>query len=135
MATEEIRYISYVEAVLLHIELMRLLGESRCGVFDRALVESTLARPKQAAEYEGADLLRQASTLCYGLIRNHPWVGGNKRTATALLDEFLYRNGVDLTADTDELIEMVLAVEADRWQVGEVDSWLRRHAVPAVSVD
>ena len=129
MATEEIRHISYVEAVLLHIELMRLLSESRCGVFDRALVESALARPKQAAEYEGADLLRQAATLCYGLIKNHPWVGGNKRTATALLDEFLYRNGVDLTADTDELIEMVLAVEADRWQVGEIDSWLRRHVV------
>ena len=132
MATEEILYISYVEAVLLHIELMRLLSESRCGVFDRALVESALARPSQAAEYEGADLLRQAATLCYGLIKNHPWVGGNKRTATALLDEFLYRNGVDLTADTDELIEMVLAVEADRWQVEEIDSWLRRHAVPSV---
>lgn len=127
MATEEIRYISYVEAVLLHIELMRLLGETRYGVFDRALVESSLARPIQGAEYEGADLLRQAATLCYGLIKNHPWVGGNKRTATALLDEFLYRNGTDLTADTDELIEMVLATEADRWQVEEIDSWLRRH--------
>lgn len=92
-----------------------------------ALVESSLARPKQAAEYEGADLLRQAATLCYGLIKNHPWVGGNKRTATALLDEFLYRNGMDLTVDTDELIEMVLAIEADRWQVAEIDSWLRRH--------
>ena len=127
MATEEIPYISYVEAVLLHIELMRLLGETRYGVFDRALVESSLARPKQAAEYEDADPLRQAATLCYGLIKNHPWVGGNKRTATALLDEFLYRNGIDLTANTNELIEMVLAIEADRWQVEEIDSWLRGH--------
>jgi death on curing protein len=127
LATEEIRYISYVEAVLLHIELMRLLGETRYGVFDRALVESSLARPKQAAEYEDADLLRQAATLCYGLIKNHPWVGGNKRTATALLDEFLYRNGIDLTANTNELTEMVLAIEADRWKVEEIDSWLRGH--------
>jgi len=127
LATEEIPYISYVEAVLLHIELMRLLGETRYGVFDRALVESSLARPKQAAEYEDADPLRQAATLCYGLIKNHPWVGGNKRTATALLDEFLYRNGIDLTANTNELIEMVLAIEADRWQVEEIDSWLRGH--------
>lgn len=47
MATEEVIYVSYVEAVLLHIELMRLLGEIRYGVFDRALVESALARPKQ----------------------------------------------------------------------------------------
>ena len=109
---------------------MRLLGETRYGVFDRALVESSLARPKQAAEYEDADVLRQAATLCYGLIKNHPWVGGNKRTATALLDEFLHRNGIELTADTDELVGMVLAIEADRWQVEEIDSWLRRHVTP-----
>jgi death-on-curing protein len=127
LATEEIRYISYVEAVLLHIELMRLLDESHYGVYDRALVESALARPKHAAEYDGADLLGQAATLCYGLIKNHPWVGGNKRTATALVNEFLYRNDVDLTANTDEIIEMVLAVEGDRWQVQEIDSGLRRN--------
>jgi death-on-curing protein len=62
-----------------------------------------------------------------GLIKNHPWVGGNKRTATALVNEFLYRNDVDLTANTDEIIEMVLAVEGDRWQVQEIDSGLRRN--------
>ena len=127
MATEETSYVSYLEAVLLHIELLRLLGETRYGVFDRSLVESALARPKQAAEYEGADLIRQAATLCFGLIKNHPWVGGNKRTAAALLDEFLDRNGVDLISDPAELIEMVLAVEAGRWQIAEIDSWLRRN--------
>jgi len=107
--------------------LLRLLGETRYGVFDRSLVESALARPKQAAEYEGADLIRQAATLCFGLIKNHPWVGGNKRTATALLDEFLGRNGVDLTSHPAELIEMVLEVEAGRWQIAEIDAWLRRN--------
>ena len=123
MATEETSYVSYLEAVLLHIGLLRLLGETRYGVFDRSLVESALARPKQTAEYEGADLMRQAATLCFGLIKNHLWVGGNKRTATALLDEFLDRNGVDLTSDPAELIEMVLEVEAGRWQIAEIDAW------------
>ena len=132
MATEEIRYISYVEAVLLHIELLRLLGETRYGVFDRSLDESALARPKQAAEYEGADLIRQAATLCFGLIKNHPRVGGNKRTATTLLDEFLHRNGVVLTSDTALLIEMGLAVEADRWQIEEIDACLRRNVTDAL---
>jgi death-on-curing protein len=84
------------KAVLLHIELMRTLGEVRCGVFERGLVESALARPRQAAVYEGADLIRQAATLCFGLIKNHPWIGGNKRTATAITDEFLFRNGLEV---------------------------------------
>lgn len=51
MATKEVIYLSYVEAVLAHIELMRYLGETRYGVFDRSLVESALARPRQAAAY------------------------------------------------------------------------------------
>ena len=128
MATEETRYVTFAEAVFLHIRLMRLLGERRYGVFDRALVESSLARPQQAAAFEGADLIRQAATLCFGLIKNHPWVGGNKRTATAITDEFLFRNGYEVTATPAETVEMVLAVEGDRWGVDEVEGWLRERS-------
>jgi len=124
----EVRYVSYPEAVFIHIRLMRLVGEERCGIFDRTLIESALSRPQQAAIYEGADLFRQAATLCFGLIKNHPWVGGNKRTATAIMDEFLFSNGVELMAKADGVVEMVLAVESDRWGIGEIDSWLRRHS-------
>lgn len=131
MATDGVVYLSYAEAVLAHIELMRYLGETRYGVFDRTLVESALARPRQAAAYESADLSVQAATLLYGLIKNHPWVGGNKRTATALTQIFLRRNGLQIVARLDELLELVYAVEDDRWQVEEVEAWLRHHAVLA----
>jgi death on curing protein len=133
LATEGISYLTYAEAVYLHIKLMRLLGETQYGVFDRALIESALARPRHAVAYEGADLIRQAATLCYGLIRNHPWVGGNKRTATALIDEFLFRNGVEISASILEILELVLAVEADRWGVDDIDAWLRKHVRPGKS--
>jgi death-on-curing protein len=115
--------------VLAHIELMRYLGETRYGVFDRALVESALARPQQAAAYESADLLIQAATLLYGLVKNHPWVGGNKRTATLLTQLFLRRNGFKIVAAVDDLLEVVLAVESDRWQTSEIVTWLRSHVV------
>jgi death on curing protein len=130
VATEAVRYISFPEAVRIHIELMRGLGEIRYGVADRTLVKSALARAQQAAAYENADVIRQAATLCYGLIKNHPWVGGNKRTATALMRIFLRRNRFRLTSTTDENIEMSLAVEADRWKVDELDEWLRQHTLP-----
>ncbi len=128
MATDEIAYLTYTEAVLFHIELMRQLGEARYGVFNRTLVESALARARQAAVYAQADLLGQAATLCYGFIKNHPWVGGNKRTATGLMELFLSKNGVTIDAATRDMVELVLAVEADQWQVDEVESWLRQHA-------
>ena len=131
MATEQTRYVTYAEAVLIHVVVMRHFGESHFGVDDRALIESALARPKHAALYENADLIRQAATLCFGLIKNHPWVGGNKRTATAIMGEFLRLNRYKLSASNAETLELVLAVEADRWKVDEVESWLRRHTTRA----
>jgi death-on-curing protein len=109
LAIEEMNYISYPEAALIHIEAMRFFGETNIGVFDRTLAESALARPRHAAEYEGADLIRQAATLCFGLIKNHPWVGGNKRTATAVTIMFLLKNGARLVSSTKDNIEMVLS--------------------------
>jgi hypothetical protein len=43
LATEPLRYITFVEAVVEHIELMHALGEARYGIFDRALLQSALA--------------------------------------------------------------------------------------------
>lgn len=127
MATDPASYLSYAEAVLIHIELMRQLGETRYGVFDRALIESSLARPRQVAAYEQADVHAQAASLLFGLVKNHPWVGGNKRTATALTAIFLRRNGYRLAAAVDEVIDLVHAVEADKAGPSDIAAWLGVH--------
>jgi hypothetical protein len=49
LAAEPTRYITYAEAVLIHVVVMRYFGEAHFGVDDRALIESALARPKHAA--------------------------------------------------------------------------------------
>jgi death on curing protein len=125
LTDEETFYIDYIEAVDLHFALMKLWGETRFGVDSRDLIESALARPRHAAVYENADIVRQAATLVFGLIKNHPWTGGNKRTASFLMEEFLFRNGVDLTATSKDLYEMSLAVESDAWKTDEIENWLR----------
>jgi hypothetical protein len=56
LAIDQIIYLTYAEAVLEHIELMRALEEVRYGIFDRSLLQSALARPQQAASYYHADL-------------------------------------------------------------------------------
>lgn len=122
MATENLVYIDYPQAVALHFELMEMWGEARRGVDFRDSLESALARPKNAVVYENADIIRQAATLCFGLIKNHPWTNGNKRTASFLMYEFLFRNGFELTAVSSELYEMSLNVEADRWKVDEIEN-------------
>ncbi|HMS09378.1 MAG TPA: type II toxin-antitoxin system death-on-curing family toxin [Pyrinomonadaceae bacterium] len=124
METETV-YIKYEEAVLIHFSLMQRLGESRYGVDHRDLIESALARPQNSAVYANADIIRQSATLLFGLIKNHPWLGGNKRTATTLLRRFLELNGYQKTWTIAEQIELVLAVESDQWNVDEIENWLR----------
>ena len=125
MAAEDFVYLTTQDAIKFHVLYMRKVGEKRFGVFDRNLVESALARPRHAAIYENADIIRQSATLCYGLIKNHPWEGGNKRTATFLTNLFLKRNGWRLVARTSEIVEIVLAIESDIWKVDEIENWLK----------
>lgn len=129
MATEQTVYLRYEDAVLIHIRLMQVLGETRYGVDFRELLDSALARPKNEAEYNRADVIRQAASLCFGLIKNHPWRGGNKRTATTLMLRFLELNGYARSWTVADQIEMVLAVESDEWKVDEIDAWLRSRVV------
>ncbi len=122
-------YIDYVLAVDLHFALMEYWGETRFGIDDRFLLESSLVRPIQTAAYEDADIFRQAASLCFGLIKNHPWTGGNKRTATFLMDFFLEKNGFRNTATSQEIYEMSLAVESNSWKVDEIERWLREKVI------
>lgn len=126
MATEAVHYVSYFDALIIHFETMQFFGEVRYGVASRALIESALARPRHAATYENADIIRQAATLCFGLIKNHPWVGGNKRTATAITEAFLDDNGWQVIHTTAEIIDLSLAIEADHFGVDEIEAWYRQ---------
>jgi len=124
-----IKYPDFSDALIIHLRLMQRIGETRFGVDSRLLIESALARPQQSAVYENSDIVRQAATLYFGLIKNHPWLGGNKRTATALVDEFLYRNEYEIRASIKEVVELVLAIEADYFRVTEIEDWLREKIV------
>ena len=125
MAIEETLYLSLEEAASLHILLMREWREVRFGIDRKDLLESALNRPKQASSFENANIFRQSATLCFGLVKNHPWLGGNKRTATYLMETFLELNDFELTATDEEIFEMVLEIESDAWKVDEIENWLR----------
>ena len=65
--------------------------------------------------------------LCFGLIKNHPFTGGNKRTATHLTDRFLKLNNFEIVATAAEVVDMVLAIESNQWQIEDATRWLRAH--------
>ncbi|EFL51140.1 death-on-curing family protein [Solidesulfovibrio fructosivorans JJ]] len=63
------------------------------GVRDLGLLESALARPEQLVVHENPDLFDLAATYAHGIVRNHPFVDGNKRTAYVVCMLFLRLHG------------------------------------------
>lgn len=98
-------------------------------VLRRDLLESAPARPRNVAEHEDADLARQAATLLWGLVRNHPFRDGNKRTALVATYAFLDVNGYDLDLTEDERFDLVVSVANRRRRVEAVADVLRSRMV------
>ena len=101
------------------------MQEAFFGVANESLLRSALARPIHAEQYEKADGLRQGAYLFHGLLINHGFIQGNKRTAYLALEWFLHENHLGtITAIDQEIIDMCLTAINDRWDVDESDRWL-----------
>ncbi len=93
-------------------------------VRDWAFLESALLRPEQAAHYAGADLVDQAATLLWGMVRNHPFQDGNKRVAYAVTLTFLRVNGLTIVATESEEFTLLIDI-AQHLTVEQVSEWMR----------
>jgi death-on-curing protein len=75
------------------------------------------------------DLFSKAAILFYLLVKNHPFIDGNKRTAALALIEFLERNGYTLSATNDELYQFTIDVASSVLTKEEVELWIRDKAI------
>ena len=82
------------------------------GLRDEGLLESSISTP--FASFDGVILCNtiqsKAAKLCYGLVKNHPFVDGNKRIGVLAMMAFLESNGIETEADDDELITLGLGL-------------------------
>jgi death-on-curing protein len=110
----------------------RLLAEhgGAPGVRDEGLLDSALARPRQIRAYGDPDLCALAAAYAYGLVRNHPFVDGNKRVAFMVAYVFLARNGRRLVAPEADATAMMMALAAGQTDEKVFAAWLRDHTRP-----
>lgn len=99
------------------------------GVRDESLLESALARPQQLYAYGDPppDLADLTASLVFGLVRNHPFVDGNRRTAAVVCETFIELNDGQLDADDVELFTIYLTLAEGQLTVDEFSVWLREH--------
>lgn len=95
----------------IHAEQLALFGGPD-GIRDLGLLESALARPQNKYSYGETNLIVLAAAYGFGIVRNHPFIDGNKRTALASMIVFLNLNKLDLDAPQEAATAIVLALAA-----------------------
>jgi death-on-curing protein len=108
----------------------RLLAEfgGLSGVRDAGLLDSAMARPQQLSAYGQPSLFDLAAAYAYGLVRNHPFVDGNKRIAFIAAVVFLELNGRRFTASEAEAAVKTLALAARELNEADYAAWLRENS-------
>ena len=107
----------------LHAELLREYG-GLGGVRDEGLLESALARPQNLMAYGDPSLAEMAAAYAFGIVRNHPFADGNKRTALAAADVFLQLNGHEIVVEEVEAVAVVRDLAAGEIDEEELAAWI-----------
>jgi death on curing protein len=115
----------------MHEEALMLHGGPE-GVRDLGLLESALARPRNVLAYseEPVSLSRLAAAYAKGIVANHPFVDGNKRTAFTVSVTFLRLNGVQLTATKEDRVLTFWSLAAGEITEEQLAAWFERNTAP-----
>ena len=113
------------DTLTLHDRLLALHGGA-AGVRDDALLKSALARPQQIDAYADApDLIDLAAAYTAGIVRNHPFIDGNKRTGFVVGILFLELNGYRFSANEADAAQAVFALAAGTLDEASYAAFLR----------
>ena len=120
--------LSKKQVLALHSDLIREFGGTE-GIRDEGLLESALAAPFQTFDGEPAypSLQAKAARLGFGLVSNHPFVDGNKRTGAHVMLVFLALNGVELCYGQEDLISIFLSVASGMSDWRDLQRWILEH--------
>ncbi len=125
---KEPSFLTLDEVLALHADQIERYGGSP-GVRDLGLLESAVAAPR--ATFGGGllhpTLPEMAAAYLFHVVRNHPFVDGNKRAGLAAAIAFLGLNDLWLDADPDELVALVIGVAEGRVGKAEVAVFVQKH--------
>jgi death-on-curing protein len=115
----------------LHNEQLKLNGGPE-GIRDLGLLESALARPKNILAYaeEPPTLARLAAAYAKGIVANHPFVDGNKRTAFIVSLTFLRLNGLAVTASKEDRVNTFWSLAGGSLTEDQLTQWFERNTSP-----
>ncbi len=127
MKKKEPLWVEERDALAIHGRVLALYGGAS-GLRDRDLLRSALARPRQHDAYaEASDVVEMAALYTAGIVRNHPFVDGNKRTGFVIGVLFLELHGFDFKASEADATQAVMALAAGTLDEAGYTAWLREN--------
>src|SRR5437899_361305 len=119
------------EALVLHDRLLALHGGA-AGLRDNSLLKSALARAQQHFAYgKPVEIIKMATAYTAGIVRNHPFVDGNKRTGFVVGILFLELNGYRFTASEESATQAVLELASGTLDEPGYTAFFRDNVTPA----
>lgn len=108
----------------------RLLSEhgGAGGVRDEGLLDSALGKPQNLLAYGKPSLFDLAASYAFGLVKNHPFIDGNKRIGFATAGLFLELNGYEFRATEVEVVLRTLALAAGEMSESAYAEWLKANS-------
>ena len=118
------------QVLMLHAQLIESTGGCD-GIRDQGLLDSALESPFQSFSDEELypSIQSKAARLCYGLVRNHALIDGNKRIGVHVMLVFLAVNGYELEYTQKELVDLILDVADGKKEYEDILSWILEHQV------
>lgn len=113
--------------MMLHEMMLSQYGGAQ-GLRDEHLLESALAKPRHLFDYGKPGMAELAASYTAGVVKNHPFLDGNKRTGFMLGAGFLERNGFVVTASEVDAVLHTLALAAGEKTEAEYASWLEANS-------
>lgn len=107
-------------------EMMLAQHGGLAGVRDEGLLESAISKPQQLFAYSSPTLPEMAASYAAGIVLNHPFLDGNKRTGFLVAATFLELNGMEFTATEESVVEMTLALANGKVKQAAYAEWLGR---------
>ena len=120
--------LSKAQVLQLHQHLIEITGGA-VGIRDDGMLDSALNTPFQVfddiALFPG--IIQKAARLGFGLIKNHPFIDGNKRIGAHTMLVFLELNGIHLSYNQEELYTIILGVASGKNTYEDLLQWLYMH--------
>lgn len=120
--------LSKEQVILLHQRLIETTGGSS-GIRDEGMLESALSNPFQFfGDVElYPSIQAKAAQLCFGIVKNHPMIDGNKRLGTHVMLVFMALNGYELSYTQQELSSTILDLAAGKIGYETILQWIVSH--------